>query len=153
MRKALFLDRDGVINIDKHYVYRIADFEFIHGIFDVCRNYQDEGYLIFVVTNQAGIARKIYSESDFKFLTEWMLGRFVHEGILITKVYYCPHHPDITGPCICRKPAPGLFFRAAEEFGIELSASVLIGDKESDIQAGQNAGIGRCLYAQTALSG
>lgn len=152
MRKALFLDRDGVINIDKNYVYRISDFEFLDGIFEICRKYQKEGYLIFVVTNQAGIARNIYSEAEFKVLTEYMLERFISEGIHITKVYYCPHHPDFTGPCTCRKPRPGLFFKAAEEFGLDLGASVIIGDKESDMQAGRNAGIGSCLFIQNVLS-
>lgn len=152
MKKALFLDRDGVINIDKHYVYRIVDFEFVNGIFDICRKYMEEGFLIIVVTNQAGIARKIYSEAEFKVLTNYMVNRFFSENILITKVYYCPHHPDFTGPCSCRKPNPGLFFKAAEEFGIDLSASVIIGDKESDMLAGRNAGIGTCLYVQNVLS-
>lgn len=152
MRKALFLDRDGVINVDKHHVYRITDFEFVEGIFEICRKYRDAGYLIFVVTNQAGIARKIYSEAEFMVLTEYMLDRFVSEGIHITKVYYCPHHPDFTGPCSCRKPNPGLFFKAAEEFGIDLDASVIIGDKESDMLAGRNAGIGSCQYIQNVLT-
>jgi D-glycero-D-manno-heptose 1,7-bisphosphate phosphatase len=152
MRKALFLDRDGVINIDKNYVYKISDFEFIDGIFEICRKYQEQDFLIFVVTNQAGIARKIYTDSDFRILTEWMLGRFIFEGIVITKVYYCPHHPEFTGPCACRKPNPGLFLRAADEFGLDLNASVLIGDKESDMQAGRNAGIGRCMNIQNVLS-
>lgn len=151
MKKALFLDRDGVINIDKHYVYRIEDFEFVNGIFEICRKYRDDGYLIFVVTNQAGIARKIYSDAEFRLLTDYMIERFISEGIFISKVYYCPHHPDFTGPCSCRKPNPGLFFKAAEEFGIDLGSSVIIGDKESDEQAGRNAGIGTCLYIQNVL--
>lgn len=151
MKKALFLDRDGVINVDKHYVYRIEDFEFVNGIFEICRKYRDDGYLIFVVTNQAGIARKIYSDAEFRLLTDYMIERFIFEGIFISKVYYCPHHPDFTGPCSCRKPNPGLFFKAAEEFGIDLGSSVIIGDKESDEQAGRNAGIGTCLYIQNVL--
>lgn len=151
MKKALFLDRDGVINVDKHYVYRIEDFEFVNGIFEICRKYRDEGYLIIVVTNQAGIARKIYSDAEFRLLTDYMIERFISEGIFISQVYYCPHHPDFTGPCSCRKPNPGLFFKAAEEFGIDLGSSVIIGDKESDEQAGRNAGIGTCLYIQNVL--
>ena len=148
MRKALFLDRDGVINVDKNYVCTISDFEFTKGIFELCRNYQDEGYLIFVVTNQAGIARKIFSEDNFLELTGWMLKQFNEKGIEIAKVYYCPHHPDFTGTCNCRKPKPGLFLRAAKDFDIDMSESVLIGDKESDIRAGVNAGIKTCLYIQ-----
>lgn len=148
MRKALFLDRDGVINVDKNYVYKITDFEFTGGIFDLCRNYQDRGYLIFVVTNQAGIARKIFSEDDFRILTEWMISKFKEKGINIEKVYHCPHHPDFTGDCNCRKPNPGLFLRAEKEYNIDMSESVLIGDKESDILAGEKAGIKTLIYIQ-----
>jgi D-glycero-D-manno-heptose 1,7-bisphosphate phosphatase len=146
MRKALFLDRDGVINVDRDYVYRTEDFEFIDKIFEICRKYQESGFLIFVVTNQAGIARKIYSEKDFLTLTKWMVKRFKDEGISITKVYHCPHHPEFTGSCTCRKPKPGLFLKAAEEFDLDMPGSVLIGDKESDIIAGRNAGINNCFY-------
>lgn len=145
MRKAVFLDRDGVINIEKKYVYRIGDFTFIRGIFKLCRHYQQNDYLIFVVTNQAGIARKIYSENDFLTLTDWMTQKFKDKGVSITKVYYCPHHPEFTGTCSCRKPAPGLLLKAAEEFNLDLSNSILIGDKESDLQAGHNAGVKYCI--------
>ena len=145
MQKAIFLDRDGVINIEKNYVFRISDFEFIEGIFDLCRKYQKEGYLIVVITNQAGIARGYYTEADFWELTNWMLSEFAKQGITISKVYFCPHHPDFTGECDCRKPNPGMILQAAKEFGIDLSTSVLIGDKDSDLQAGKNAGIGTLI--------
>lgn len=140
--KALFIDRDGTINIEKHYVYRKEDFVFIPGIFDLLKHFTDNGYLIFIITNQSGIARGLYSEDDYNKLTEWMLNEFELKGIKITKVYHCPHHPDITGPCNCRKPKPGMILQAIEEFNIDPSASVLIGDKKSDILAGENAGIG-----------
>lgn len=153
MKKALFLDRDGVINIEKNYVYRISDFEFTPGIFELCLKYQQLDYLIFVITNQAGIARKIYTEGDFLKLTNWMLQRFTDNGIGITKVYYCPHHPDITGICSCRKPHPGMILQAAEEYDIDLKESVLIGDMESDIQAGRNAGIKNCIQVQKLING
>ena len=104
MRKALFLDRDGVINREKNYLYKIEDFEFIDGIFELCRFYENLGFLIFVVTNQSGIARGYYSEDDFKRLTSYMVERFSQEGITISKVYHCPHHPDISGKCECRNP-------------------------------------------------
>ncbi len=141
MNKALFLDRDGVINIDKAYVYRKEDFEFSKGIFDFCRRYQDEGFMIIVITNQAGIAREIYSEKDFLDLTDWMKRQFIKHGINIAKVFYCPHHPDITGPCLCRKPNPGMILQARDEFDLDLPRCIMIGDKESDLQAGRNAGI------------
>ena len=141
MKKALFLDRDGVINIEKNYLYKKDDFEFIDGIFELCKHYQELGYLIFVVTNQSGIARQYYSEEDFLKLTEWMNAAFKEKGIEIQKVYFCPHHPDISGECNCRKPKPGMILDAAKEFDIDLSHSLLVGDKERDIEAALNAGI------------
>lgn len=141
MKKALFLDRDGVINVEKEYLYKKEDFKFIEGIFELCRHYQDLGYLIFIVTNQSGIARQFYSEEDFSKLTQWMFKEFEKEGIHITKVYHCPHHPDISGACACRKPKPGMLHEAAEEFGVDLKNSIMIGDKERDIEAGLNGGL------------
>ena len=141
MNKALFIDRDGVINIDKGHVFLKEDFEFSPGIFDLCRKYHDAGYLIIVITNQAGIAKGIYTEDDFLKLTGWMEGEFKKNGIIISKVYFCPHHPDITGSCDCRKPKPGMILKAKEEFNLDLSESVLIGDMESDLQTGRSAGI------------
>lgn len=141
MERALFLDRDGVINVEKDYLHKIEDFEFIDGIFKVCKYYQDLGYKIFVVTNQSGIARGYYSEDDFKLVTNWMINEFKVLGIYITNVYYCPHHPDITGDCECRKPMPGMLLQASKDFDIDLNSSIIIGDKERDIEAGINAGI------------
>lgn len=148
MKKALFLDRDGVINLEKKYVFRVEDFEFTPWIFKLCKKYQNEGYLIFVITNQAGIARKIFTESDFFILTDWMIHQFKNQDITITKVFFCPHHPDFTGNCDCRKPNAGLIFQAAKEYDIDLPNSILIGDKESDIQAGYNAGIKNCFFVK-----
>lgn len=141
MSKALFLDRDGVINIEKDYLYKIEDFEFIDGIFELCRHYQSLDYDIFVVTNQSGIARGYYSEKDFISLTRWMIQEFSKNNVIIRKVYHCPHHPDISGECTCRKPHPGMLLDANKEFGIDLQNSILIGDKERDIEAALNAGL------------
>ena len=141
MNKALFIDRDGVINIDKVHVFLRKDFGFTPGIFDLCWSYLDKGFLIIVITNQAGIAKGIYTEDDFLKLTDWMIGEFKNKGITISKVYHCPHHPDFTGQCECRKPKPGMILKAKKEFDLDLSQSVLIGDKESDLQAGRSAGI------------
>jgi len=140
-QKALFLDRDGVINVEKNYLYKIEDFEFIEGIFELCQHFIDAGYLIFVVTNQSGIARNYYTEEDFEELTAWMLGVFYEHGIEITHVYHCPHHPDISGACSCRKPKPEMLLQAAREFDVDLENSIMIGDKERDIEAGINAGL------------
>ena len=149
--KALFLDRDGVINVEKNYVHKISDFEFIPEIFCIIKKYQQQGFLIFVVSNQAGIARKIYQEEDVIKLNNWMVEEFRKKGILITDVYYCPHHPEFTGECECRKPNPGMILKAIKEYNIDPENSVLIGDKESDIRAGVNAHIGKNIYIQDLL--
>jgi D-glycero-D-manno-heptose 1,7-bisphosphate phosphatase len=141
LKPALFLDRDGVINVEKDYLYKVEEFEFIDGIFELCRAYQQKGYLIVVVTNQSGIARGYYGEEEFAALSAWMVGAFAKEGISIAQVYHCPHHPDITGVCDCRKPEAGMLLQAGEELGIDLENSVLIGDKERDIDAAVNAGL------------
>jgi D-glycero-D-manno-heptose 1,7-bisphosphate phosphatase len=139
--KALFLDRDGIINIEKNYLYKIEDFEFIEGIFNLTRYYTDLGYLLIIVTNQSGIARGYYTEKQFLELTIFIEKKFTSNGLSIAKTYYCPHHPDITGLCSCRKPLPGMFIDAQEEFNIDLNASIMIGDKESDMEAAYKAGI------------
>lgn len=149
INKALFLDRDGVINKEKNYLYKIEEFEFIDGVFETCRNFQDKGYLIIVITNQAGIARGKYTEGDFELLTEWMLGQFKKENVIVTKIYHCPHHPAFSGECECRKPKPKMILDAQKEFDIDLNQSILVGDKNSDIEAGINAGIGNSFLITT----
>ena len=140
-RPALFLDRDGVVNIEKNYLHKVEDFEFIDGIFALCKKYQELGYLIVVVTNQSGIARGYYSEEDFTVLTRWMVDVFNREGISISEVYYCPHHPDISGVCSCRKPEAGMLLDAAKTHKIDLKRSLLVGDSERDITAAHRAGV------------
>ncbi len=141
MKKALFLDRDGVINEEIHYLYKKEDFVFIDGIFELVRHYKSLDYYVFVVTNQSGIARKYYTEDDFNLLTTWMQSEFLKEDIVIDAVYFCPHHPDISGKCTCRKPEPGMLLEAAKMYDVDLKESIMIGDKERDIEAGLNAGI------------
>ena len=145
-KRALFLDRDGVINIDKVHTYKIEDFEFQDGIFNLCKKNELKDYIIIVITNQSGISRKIYTEDDYHILTKFMLEKFKEKNIDITKVYYCPYHPDFPikkykNLINHRKPNPGMILDAKEEFNIDLENSVLIGDNLSDIQAGINAGI------------
>lgn len=139
--KALFLDRDGVINKEKNYLYKKEDFEFIDGLFDTCRYFQSQGYLIIIITNQSGIARGRYTEKDFQILTKWMIEEFEKENIKISKIYHCPHHPEFSGECGCRKPKPKMILDAKKEFNLDLSKSILVGDKNSDIEAGVNAGL------------
>lgn len=140
-KPALFLDRDGVINIEKNYLHKKEDFEFIDGIFDLCQYYMAKGYYIIVVTNQSGIARGYYSEMDFANLTFWMIDSFDEHGVIIDQVYHCPHHPDISGECECRKPNAGMLLKAAKDLNIDLENSVLVGDSERDIQAAHAAGL------------
>jgi len=148
--KALFLDRDGVINVERCYVYRRDDFLFQEGIFDLCRAAQNLGYLLVVVTNQAGIARGFYTEAEFLALTGWMIEEFGRHGSTIARVYYCPYHP-IHGvgrykkDSADRKPKPGMLLRARRDFNLDLTSSVLIGDKLSDIEAGKAAGVGTTI--------
>lgn len=147
--KALFLDRDGVVNKEINYLYRIEDCVFIKGIFELCQYFQQKGYKIFIITNQAGIARGYYTEQDYNIFTDWMIQEFSKKGIVITKVYHCPHHPSITGECLCRKPNPMMIKLAEKEYNIDLQNSILIGDKISDIEAGKNAEIGLNILVKT----
>jgi D-glycero-D-manno-heptose 1,7-bisphosphate phosphatase len=144
--KAVFLDRDGVINVERGYVHLPETFQFQQGIFDLCKAAEALDYLLVVVTNQAGVGRGYYSEADFLELTNWMVAHFAEQGIHITRVYYCPDHP-IYGlgrykrESPDRKPNPGMLVRAAAELNIDLTRSVLIGDKLSDMLAAEAAGI------------
>lgn len=147
LNKALFLDRDGVVNVEKDYVHKIKDFEFMDGIFELALFFQEKSYIIIIITNQAGIGRGYYTEEDFYKLNEWMISEFAKNDIKISKVYFCPYHPEhgIDGykkDSYDRKPNPGMILNAKEEFNLDLENSLLIGDKLSDIQAGLNAGIG-----------
>ncbi|MDD1504957.1 HAD family hydrolase [Lysinibacillus sp. CNPSo 3705] len=146
MKKALFLDRDGVINIEKNYVYRIEDFEFVNGIFEFVKSFQDKGYLIIIITNQAGIGRGYYTEEDFHILNNWMINQFLKNEIVITEVFYCPFHPThgigkYLRDSVDRKPNPGMILKAKEKYDINLMESILIGDKVTDILAGEVAGV------------
>lgn len=144
--KALFLDRDGVININNSYVYKQEDFCFINGIIETLRYFQDKGYLLIIITNQSGIGRGYYTEAEFNKLTEWMIEQFADRGVYITKIYFSPYHLEhgigkYKKDGFCRKPNPGMILTAQEEFDIDLDQSMLVGDSESDIEAGINAGV------------
>lgn len=141
MQKCLFLDRDGVINKDIGYVYKPEDIEFIPGIFQLCQAFQKNGYIIIIVTNQSGIARGFYSEDNLHKLNNWLQQIFNQQHITITDILHCPHHPDITGPCECRKPEPGMLLTAIKKYRIAPQFSMMIGDKESDMIAASKAGI------------
>jgi len=150
-RRAAFLDRDGVINLDREYVHRSEDFEFVPGVFAAARRLREMGFALVVATNQSGIGRGLYSVAQFDALTDWMKRRFADEGAPLAGVYYCPHHPtDAFGPyrreCDCRKPAPGMLLAAAADLDLALGASAMFGDRGSDLEAARSAGVpGRYL--------
>ena len=143
---AVFLDRDGVINVDSGYVGDWDSFVFLPGVIEAMRALCDAGYALVIVTNQSGIGRGFYTEEDFRVLTERMCNELSRHGVSIAGVYFCPHLPEAALPqyrktCDCRKPKPGLIHRALEELDIDLTRSVMVGDKNSDMQAALAAGI------------
>jgi D-glycero-D-manno-heptose 1,7-bisphosphate phosphatase len=137
--KSIFLDRDGVINKEINYLYKIEDFEFINGVFEACQYLESQNYKIIITTNQSGISRGYYTESDFQKITKWMLSQFNNNNIDILDVIHCPHLPSDF--CDCRKPKPGMLLSAKTKHNIDMENSWMIGDKENDIQAANNAGI------------
>ena len=148
MRRGLFLDRDGVINIDHGYVCSIEDFHFVEGVLDTIRKAQIGGYIPIVVTNQSGIGRGYYGADEFEELSAYMIEKMREAGIDIDRehIFYCPHTPD--EGCRCRKPGPAMLLEAIERFDIDPALSVMVGDKQSDIEAGRSAGIGRLLLVE-----
>ncbi|NIF50729.1 D-glycero-beta-D-manno-heptose 1,7-bisphosphate 7-phosphatase [Burkholderia sp. Ax-1724] len=145
-RKALFLDRDGVVNIDVGYLHKADECVFLADIFELVRMANHAGYVVVLVTNQAGIGRGYYSVDQFQAFTDWMLGEFQSRGARIDRVYYCPHHPEFgigeyRQACACRKPQPGMFDQARADFDLDMAGSLMIGDKPSDLQAASRAGV------------
>ncbi len=145
--KAIFLDRDGVINKEVNYLFKIEDFEFIDGIFDACLYFQNLGYAIIIVTNQSGIARKYYTENDYQIVTKWMLDQFKYKNINILDIFHCPHGPDST--CNCRKPKPGMLLKAKTKHNTDMEKSWMIGDKEIDTIAANSAGIDNTILVRS----
>lgn len=146
-KKAIFLDRDGVINIEKNYLYKIEDFEFISGVFKSLKYLQNIGYELFIITNQSGINRGYYTTDDFSKLTSWMLNQLSQNNIKIQKVEFCPHTPDEN--CNCRKPKTKMIDNILKNYNIDLDSSWLIGDKASDISCAKNAGIKNTIQVQS----
>lgn len=145
--RGAFFDRDGVINIDRGYVHRRDQFEFVPGVLAAAAILAARGFALVVVTNQSGIGRGMYSESDFHVLTAWMKEQFSAARAPLAGVYFCPHLPN--DRCDCRKPAPGLLLRASRELKLDLARSVLFGDKPSDLQAAHAAGIAQRVQLGT----
>ena len=139
MMKVAFLDRDGVINNDLAYVHKIDDFSFTEGCIEALTLLQQKGFALIIVTNQSGIGRGYYTEHDYQQLTQWYVEALSRQGVNITQVFHCPHAPE--EQCDCRKPKTGMFLQAASQYTIDFSASIMVGDKLSDIQAANSAGI------------
>ena len=143
--KAAFLDRDGVINEDYGYVHKWKDFKFCDGAIEGLNLLKSLDYLLIIITNQSGIDRGFFSELEYQRLTEKYTKQLSKNGLNIDAIYHCPHHPNYSElkfkDCNCRKPKPGMIFKAVKEFNINLTKSIIIGDSERDIEAGKNAGI------------
>jgi D-glycero-D-manno-heptose 1,7-bisphosphate phosphatase len=156
-RRGLLLDRDGVVNHDIGFLSRIADCRFVDGIFELARSFAARGFAIVIATNQSGIGRGYFSEAEFAGLMAWMRDEFVRHGVTIDAVYHCPDHPtEGLGPyrreSSWRKPGPGMFLQAAADLSLDLARSWCIGDKDRDVAAGRNAGLGTLVLLDEAAS-
>lgn len=156
MNKALFLDRDGVLNIDHGYIGDPDRIELVSGVTDLLHRADALGFLLVIVTNQSGIARGYFTQAAYNAVEVRLRELFMAHGIRFAGIYHCPHHPDGTGElaisCDCRKPEPGLILRAAYDLNIDLSRSLLVGDKPTDIQAAETAGVGRSFLVSPSIA-
>lgn len=151
---AIFLDRDGTVNVDHGYVHEIDDFQFIDGAIEAMQELKKMGYALVLVTNQSGIARGMFSEDQFMQLTEWMDWSLADREVDLDGIYYCPHHPEAAvesyrQQCDCRKPQPGMLLSAMKELNIDMAASYMVGDKVDDVQAGKAAGVGTTVLVRS----
>lgn len=156
LRPAVFLDRDGTLNVEKGYLFRREDFCYLPGVVDGLKCLISMGFILVIITNQSGIARGFYTEEDYRRLNEWMLADFEQKGIEISGSYYCPHHPDgvvldYVIKCNCRKPATGLFWQAQKELGIDMDKSYAIGDKLRDLAICEESGVQGLLIGKGGL--
>lgn len=151
MFAAVFLDRDGTINIEKDYLYRIEDWEWIGDAKHSILKLNQAGYLVIVVTNQSGVARGLYNLNDIEVLHQYVNDALKAVNARIDGFYYCPHHEShgLSSVCNCRKPKPGLFYQAKKDFSIDFERSWMIGDKLSDLEAAQRAGITNNILVKT----
>lgn len=152
-QKAIFFDRDGTINVEKGYLYKTEEFEFIEGAVEALRMAQNAGYKLIIITNQSGIARGYYTEEEFLELNKWMMETLAGKGVRIERVYYCPHYPhakikEYSIDCNCRKPKRGLYMQAISDFDLDISACYVIGDKIRDCSICEKGGCKGFLIAE-----
>jgi D-glycero-D-manno-heptose 1,7-bisphosphate phosphatase len=147
MKPAAFFDRDGVLNLDKHFVHKIEDFEWLPGAVAAIGLLNHLDYYVFVVSNQSGVARGFYRAAEVEAVHGFMRQELARQGARIDAFYYCPHHPDIDGPCICRKPQPGMLLQAMTDYPVDKYRSFLVGYKPTDVEAARNAGVRGYLFS------
>jgi D-glycero-D-manno-heptose 1,7-bisphosphate phosphatase len=151
VQKAVFFDRDGVLNVDYGYVHKPQDFKWMYGAVDAIKYLKQMGFVVVVVTNQSGIARGMYTETDVVHLHHWMNEFLDSQGTKIDHFYYCPHYvhgciEKYSIECSCRKPEPGMILEAIKDLNIDTSSSFLVGDKHSDLEAAEGAGVNGFLF-------
>ena len=156
-RRAVFLDRDGVINVDHGYVHKVEHFRFVPGSDTAMARLQAAGYRLVVVTNQSGLGRGLYSIDDYERFTSHLRQQLSAAGVRLDAVLHCPHLADAAVPhyrlaCDCRKPGPGMLLQAARELSLDLRQSVIVGDRLSDVQAGRAAGVGHCVLVRSGVA-
>jgi D-glycero-D-manno-heptose 1,7-bisphosphate phosphatase len=152
MNKAIFLDRDGIINEEiGDYVKRFEDFKLLPHLAETLKNYQSQGFLIIVITNQGGLAKGLYNITELNKMHQYFLTEMEKEGVTIAEIYFCPHHPDFNGNCLCRKPGSLLVEKAMARFNIDPKASYFIGDRPRDAEAGEKVGVKGILVASNTL--
>ncbi|MCW3071052.1 MAG: histidinol-phosphate phosphatase family protein [Bacteroidetes bacterium] len=140
MNKAIFLDRDGVINTERGYTHRLSDFVILPDLFENLKRYLKKGYLLIVISNQSGIAKGLYTQAEVEVIHSFLTNELVKNGIQLSEIYYCVHHPDVSR-CICRKPDSLFVEKALARFNIDPAKSYFIGDKERDVEAAEKAGV------------
>lgn len=151
MNKAIFLDRDGIINTERGYTYRLEDFVILPDLMESLQFLQKEGYLFIIVTNQSGIAKELYTQENVEDIHAYLLNEFKKHNIVISEIYYCLHHPDVSR-CICRKPDSLFVEKALARFEIDPAQSYFIGDKERDVEAAAKGGVkGILVPSNTSL--
>ncbi len=152
MNKAIFLDRDGIINEEiGDYVKRFEDFKLLPHLAETLKEYQSQGFLIIVITNQGGLAKGLYTLTELNKMHQYFLNEMEKSGVTIAEIYFCPHHPDFNGNCLCRKPGSLLVEKAMARFDIDPKASYFIGDRPRDAEAGEKVGVKGILVPSNTL--